>query len=197
MVRHLGVPVTRIMQHHCVVANLLKDHYFVETIWMPAVNPRTGRDGHELQVLGTPENVDVAEYVHDFVSRAAEAAWERTVSSEEYKAERDESGWDAGSRAGYTVRAHNSFLVGYVRGFASTLTKEREEEIEAGLVLADDPGLKEFFKQEHPDVRNFRTGRGSGDAAWRNNGFAEGKNLNVPPAARAGAGVPLLGRGGA
>jgi Protein of unknown function (DUF2786)/SprT-like family len=199
VVRFLGRPSGRIQDFQGEIAHLLNKHYFVEIIWHTAFNPRTGRSGHELEVCGTSENVEVAEYIHDFLMREALAAWERTRDSKKFaEAREEETGSHYGTpetERGYTLAARKSFLAGFISGFRSTLRDARIAEEKAGLVLARDAALEAFFKKRHPSTITFGGTSGSRSPLWGAQGFNAGKSLNVPPAARAARSTPLLGKG--
>ena len=88
LVRHLGRPMGRVPSFQKELSCLLRDHYNVEIIWIPMFNPRTGKQGYEIEVMGTRDNVDVAEYVYEFLIRETEAAWLRVKNSEEFESAR-------------------------------------------------------------------------------------------------------------
>ena len=199
--RFLGRPVGRIQEFHSDIASLLSNHYFVKTLWTPGFNTRTGKEGYELEITGTPENLDVAEYIYEFLHREALAAWERTRVSDKFAEVRDDQleneSWRVPqTRHGYTLRARTNFLAGFISGFRSQLQQARIQEEKAGLVLAKDPGLEAFYKERHPKTTTFGgSGGGSVIATWISQGHAAGRSLNVPPAARSAKTTPLLGRG--
>jgi len=198
VVRYLGRPVGRIQDYLGEIAHLLQKHYFVEIIWMPAFNPNSGRQGLELEISGTPANVDVAEYVHDFLTREALAAWERARANKNFDNIRedqlDAADCDTTSKRGYTLSARANFLRGFIAGFRSTLQQARVEEEKAGLVLVRDAALEDFYKKRHPKVVMMGGSGGSRNSLWSTQGFAQGKTLNVPPAASAAKTTPLLGK---
>src|SRR5262249_6428029 len=73
--RHLGEPTGRVTEAERIVSALLGSHFFVETIWVPAYRPAEGKWGSVLEVCGTPPNVEMAAYVHDFLHRTAGQLW--------------------------------------------------------------------------------------------------------------------------
>ena len=77
--RCLGGLTGRIQKWTCELANILSKFYFVEVIWMNNFDPRTKKDGFELEVSGTEENVEVVEFVHEFLYRSALEAWDRKL----------------------------------------------------------------------------------------------------------------------
>lgn len=180
VVRHLGRPTGKIERFVAELANMLERFYFVEIIWMPGFNTRTGRHGHELEVCGTAENVDVAEYVYEFLTRAAVDAWERAKRGRHL------------TRGG-AINARFNFLTGFVEGFVSQLRTAQDKENAEGLVLARDPALAEFFKTRHPRIVNIGGGgTGRTNADWRSSGQAQGRNVHLPAAARSMGKTTLL-----
>jgi predicted SprT family Zn-dependent metalloprotease len=200
-VRYLGENVGRIQAWMSELAFLMSKYYFTEIIWISTWDPRTKKHGMELEVSGTVENLDVVEYVHEFISREAIKAWEVKFKSEEFK---DEMDWELNlhrtdapqSAKGYTISARSNFLLGFVRGFKSQLKQAEIKETSAGLVLARDPALEEFYKSRHPHIRNLKGSRGFTNHTWQNKGFSAGASLKIPAAAKAAGGksIPLLNK---
>ncbi len=46
---------------------ILSRHFFVEAIWIPVYRPREGKRGSVLEICGSPDNVEIAEYVHGYL----------------------------------------------------------------------------------------------------------------------------------
>jgi hypothetical protein len=202
-VRYLGGITGRIQAYMSEAANLLQKYYFVELIWMSTYDPRSKKKGHELEVSGREENVEVAEYVYDFLTRAAVESWEAKMADPAFKLQLHHEfakSWGRSSSApqsvqGFTISARSNFLIGFVQGFKDQLKKAAYKEQEAGLVLARDPGLEEFYKERHPHVRHLHSQGAYHQSGMRGLGHAEGSSLKIPPAAKAGKHfVPLLGK---
>lgn len=137
--RQLGQPVPRIEEYMSAVSAILTDAFFVETIWVNAFNPRSStHEGMVLEVSGTPENLDIAEYVHGFLHDTAERSWRA------YKEE-----------TGISGHARRRYLAGVMAGFAEQLHAERAgaPPEERALVLAGDPELHRYCGRRHPRVR--------------------------------------------
>jgi predicted SprT family Zn-dependent metalloprotease len=64
--KHLGAPTGRVDEAQRMLALILLEHFFVETIWVPVWRVHEARTGSVLEVCGTPENLEMAEYVHSF-----------------------------------------------------------------------------------------------------------------------------------
>lgn len=202
-VRYLGGVTGRIQGYMSELANILSKSYFVEIIWMTAFDPRSKKKGHELEVSGTEENVEVAEFVYEFISRAAVSSWESKMKDpafklslhKEYAKSFGFSGTAPQSIQGFTISARSNFLLGFVRGFKDQLKKEEAKELAAGLVVRKDPKLEEFYHTRHPSIRQMSRNPGYSNYQMQSQGFAEGQALKLPNAAKAGKQfTPLLGK---
>lgn len=141
--RHLGRPSGRITEAERRLANILSEHFFVECIWVPVWRPLEGKRGSMLEVCGRPENLELAEYVHSFLTRTADALWR------EYKR----------SRAVQGNANRRSYVAGVMIGFQDKLRSERTKNQGAGLVWVGDGELSEWFRKRFPRIRRFsRTG---------------------------------------
>jgi hypothetical protein len=157
--RQVGRPVTRITEALRRVAGILGQHFFVQCIWVPAYDVRRDAYGRALEAMGTPENLEMAAWVWDFLLGTAERLW---------LAER---------RRGLTgAAAKNRFVAGVLRGFDSKLAESKQEHQEAGLVWLGDPGVKRFYGQRYPSTRRIRAAGSPVDDAARR-GFAVGREI--------------------
>ncbi|HEY4160207.1 MAG TPA: DUF2786 domain-containing protein [Polyangiaceae bacterium] len=147
--RHLGTPTGRVSEAQRILAGILSDHFFVETIWVPVWRPREGKRGSVLEVCGAPENLELAEYVRAFLLHTAERLFR------EY---RRASGGRAGKRS--------TFVAGVMTGFRDRLERERKKSQREGLVWVGDAQLASFFKARHPRVRWTRHAVGHGSEAY-------------------------------
>jgi len=200
-VRYLGGIAGRIQGYMSELANLLSKYYFVETIWISSRDPRTKKDGHELEISGTIENVEVAEYVHAFLSRAAVESWEKKFADPAFKLRLHEDFARSFGRGafstprGFTISARTNFLLGFVEGFRAQLQDALFKEVESGLVLARDTGLESFYHNRHPSTRQLARTGGQYNPTMRMSGFSEGNSLKIPAAAKANKqSIPLLGK---
>ena len=201
-VRYLGGITGRIQGYMSELSNLLSKYYFVEIIWVTSYDPRSKKKGHELEISGTEDNVEVADYVYDFISRAAVGSWEKKMADPSFKlnlhkeyARSFGSGYAPQSIQGYTTSARSNFLIGFVRGFKEQLKLAEAKEQQAGLVLRKDHLLEEFYHARHPHIRSIGRSSRFYNQNMQGQGFSEGKSLKLPAAAKAGKNhVPLLGK---
>ena len=70
--RHLGRVTGRVTEWERRLGNVLREHFFVDIIWVPAYRLREQKRGSVMEAIGTGENLDLAAYVYDFLVRTAE-----------------------------------------------------------------------------------------------------------------------------
>lgn len=198
---YLGGIHGRIQKYMSRLASILSKHYFVEVIWISSHDPRTNKSGQELEVSGTKENVEVAEYIFNFISNAAIETWNKKIVDGNFilQLQREHSNnYGYGrpeSMRGFTISARSNFLEGFVLGFESQLKLAAVKEKEEGLILVKDPNLEAFYHTRHPHIRNKATGSGHYNGNMQRAGFAEGKSINVPSAMGSNKKfIPLLGK---
>jgi hypothetical protein len=173
--RHLGAPRVRITRAEHSAAVILRDHFFVEVIWVHVWLPLEGRTAKVLEICGTDENLELASYVYDFLLAAADRLWD------EYRKRPDVRG-----------RSYRqSFQAGVLGGFWEKLRGEQQVQRQEGLVWKGDPALAAYYQQRHP---RRRSGRSTARHLARPflDGNAAGRNLELLRPLRGGGGGPRL-----
>lgn len=201
-VRFVGEITGRIQGYMSELANLLSKFYFVKIIWIGSYDPRNEKSGHELEISGTEENVEAAEYVYDFLLRAANESWEKKIADPAFKLQLHKNFAATYGRSdapqtvrGFTISARSNYLVGFIRGFKDQLKQAEVKEQSAGLVLAKDPELENFYHIRHPHTRKLGGGGGYQNTSMRNEGFADGKSLQMTSGLKTEKKfTPLLGK---
>jgi hypothetical protein len=175
--KHLGAPSGRIGESERLLAGILADHFFVEVIWVPVWRPLEGKRGSVLEVCGTPDNLELAEYVHAFVQNTAERLWQ------DYRRARVVRGPSDRRR----------FLAGVMSGFRDRLERDRRKNGAEGLVWKGDGDLHAFYRKRHPHIRMTRHAAHTGSEAY-SLGRAAGRELVLHRGVHAGssAGAPRL-----
>lgn len=138
--RHLGKPTGRTTEAERVLSLLLGRHFFVEAIWVPVYRPLEGKRGSVLEICGTKDNVEIAEYVHGYLVATAERLWREHKEASGIRGDRE----------------RRTFLAGVMSGMNEKLSKETKKSASAGLVWVADADLGAFFKRRHPYVRHIR-----------------------------------------
>lgn len=158
--RHLGKPTGRVAPWWRQLATLLGQHFFVETIWTQVYDVSRDEWKTILEICGTPGNVDMAAWVHDWLVETSERLWRQ---------EKDELGLSGASD-------HARYLGGVIKGFDARLREGVKRSQQEGLVWVGDPGAQRFLGERHGRLRTIRYTVRSGDTASAA-GFAQGKDL--------------------
>ena len=132
--RHLGKPTGRVYEASRILALILSEHFFVETIWVPVWRPLEGKRGSVIEICGTRANVEMADYAHDFLMQTSDRLWREHKRSKSIVSNRD----------------RRAFLAGVMAGFRDKLSNQKKVNREHGLVWRGDPALAAFLKQRHP-----------------------------------------------
>lgn len=136
--RHLGEPTGRVNESQRVLALIIAEHFFVDVIWVPVWRVLEGKRGSVLEVCGTSANLDMAAYVHSFLSETANRLWRENKRSKRIKSNRDRL----------------AFIAGVMTGFYNKLNAQKKQHNREGLVWAGDPALKRYLKIRHPFTRS-------------------------------------------
>ncbi len=132
--RQVGQATGRVYEAPRILALILSEHFFVETIWVPVWRPLEGKRGSVIEVCGTRANVDMADYAHDFLIRTGERLWREHKKANAIVGNRD----------------RRAFLAGVMTGFRNKLSSQKKLHKEHGLVWRGDPELAAYLKQRHP-----------------------------------------------
>jgi hypothetical protein len=138
--RHLGKPTGRTTEGERILAMIVGTYFFVEAIWVPVYRPREGKRGSVLEICGTSENLEIAEYVHGFLTETAERLWREHKRAQGLRSDRD----------------RRTYIAGVMTGFAEKLAHQSRANRAQGLVWVKDGDLEGFFRKRHPYVRHFR-----------------------------------------
>ncbi len=138
--KHLGTPTGRTTEAERVLSLLIGKHFFVEAIWIPVYRAREGKRGSVLEICGSPENVEIAEYVHGYLVATADRLWKEHKVKLGIRGDRD----------------RRTFLAGVMTGMSDKLARESKKSEEAGLVWVADGDLSKYFRKRHPYVRHIR-----------------------------------------
>ena len=153
--RHVGVPSGRVSGAEHVLAGILSRHFFVDVIWIPSYLPREGRSGRVLELCGTPSNLEVAVYVHEFLLLTGERLWREHKRAHHLTANAE----------------RRRFVLGVMIGFDEKLKSASDEDRREGLVWAGDPALNVFLAKRYPR----RTG-GSGIGVQPSETYEHGRH---------------------
>lgn len=152
--RHLGKPTGRVSESERLLASILGDYFFVQVIWVPVWRPLENKRGSVLEVCGTPENLEIAEYVHTFLTHTAHRLWLSYKRANKIRRDAE--------------RRH--FIAGVMSGFDKRLERERRRNAKQGLVWVKDAQLESYLRRRHRYIR-----WGSYGAAPRTDAYTRGQ----------------------
>lgn len=132
--RHVGVPKARRTAAEKALANLLERFFFVLPIWVPYFVVEQGKDSWILELCGSPSNLDVAAWVHDFLTQTAERLWKQHKRAHGIRSDAD----------------RRLFVLGVMRGFSLKLNSGVVETRQEGLVWKGDPQLSAYYHRRYP-----------------------------------------------
>jgi len=138
--RHLGKPTGRVSEAERLLGTILGSHFFVEVIWVPVYRPLEGKRGSVLEVCGTPANLEMAAYVHAFLTHTADHLWREHKQKRKIRGDRE----------------RRTFLAGVMVGFLEKLNAQRTAHRQEGLVWVGDADLEGFYKKRHPRIVHVR-----------------------------------------
>lgn len=161
--KFVGEVLSRTPVEFNIISTILSDYFFVLTIWTFSYNAHLDKKGNRLEICGSPENVEIAEYVYFYLINQMESLWQKykldnNIKYQKYK---------------------KSFILGVLMGFKEKLQLDRTDSQERGLVWQGDPELNSFYHQLHPKIRSVSGGGHNVYEEASNEGFSKGKNLNL------------------
>lgn len=160
----VGVPGLRHPKENYYLAGLLRDYYFVWTIWVPMFMIEKEKMGRILELSGSLENIEIASYVHDFMKHHIESRW-----------------LEYNSKKSLNRYRKTDFATGIIKGFSAKLKKATESKYSStnALIKSGDPVLNKYIKYKYPHIINISAKRSSCDAKVLQDGINIGKNLVI------------------
>lgn len=165
----IGKPTLRHPRQDYHLANLLRDFYFVEGVWVSAYVLEKGKMGRVLEISGTAHNVDIAGYIHDFVKTFIHTQW---VQYNE--------------KMGLSHHRKTDFAIGIIEGFRGKLESRQERNTDLkdrlALVKTKDPQLMTYVAFRYPHTTSFKRGASSQDERVIIDGMRVGKKMIISKA---------------
>jgi hypothetical protein len=149
----------RLERQFYLICSILNEHFFVQVIHTSLYDARDFCDYKAIELLGTQENVLMAEYVYHFLLNQTRMLWETHRREKPSKA-----------------RSRNSYVLGVLSGFRDKLdahrkTAQAKAEAETrtssgsvALALTEDRQLENFVSFRYPRLVRTRQGRTLRDA---------------------------------
>jgi hypothetical protein len=173
--RHVGAVKARSDVAEKILAGILARHFFVSVIWIPAYLPLEGRRGRTLELCGTPANLEVAVYVHAFLTATGERLWRDHKRA-------------AGIRSD---RERRRFIAGVMIGFDEKLGAGARQSKQEGLVLHADAQREDYLRRRYPRRSN-RGGSAIERTAAYEQGRAAGRKIELARPVGTGPGAPRM-----
>jgi hypothetical protein len=175
--RHVGPVKARTEGSERILAGILGQHFFVSVIWVQVYMPFEARMGQVLEICGTPANLDVAEYVHGFLTETALRLWREHKRAQGIISDRD----------------RRSFAVGVMAGFLEKLDQAEQESHgqSNALVRHADAERDAYMRRRYPRTRSRSTGSTVAPEAYER-GREAGRKVEVRRPVTDGVGVRML-----
>jgi len=159
-----GSPALRHAREEYQLAALVTRTWEVYGIWVPAWVVARERMGTVLELSGTPSQVKLAGYVHEFVRRHIATEWER---------------YNRGRRLG--ARRRTDFGCGVIEGFRGTLDRgAKGPPADAAVVrTGQDPHFARYLGVRYPRRRTINRGGGRIDPGVHRDGVRAGERLVI------------------
>lgn len=146
-----------------IISAIISKFFFVEAIWTFGYDQHKDRSGQVLEIYGTPENVEMAEYVYGYLQNISEFLWS------EHK-RREKIGGN---------RHRRTFIYGLLDGFYNKLDSQVIENRSKEIVWTGDPRLKEFYRRRNPRIASSSSRYSRSCQDTYNSGMTQGKNLVI------------------
>ena len=165
----IGAKKKSISAEETLIFSILTEHFFVRAIYLDHYDAQAATKYKAVELLGTRENVLMAEYVYHFLRHQLASLWT------DYK-----------KRNGKPGKARRSYMLGLLSGFRQKLSSEAHTPFESStsrqhhaLMAQADHFLKEFIQERHPRLATRRTGSSYGDSASFAAGVSDGGTITL------------------
>lgn len=170
-VRAIEIGKKQIATYKRHICRILRDFFFVRVVLSRAYNPHINTVHKTIELMGTKENVAIAEYCYFFLENRLELLWN------EFR-QRSRS-------SGRTQK--NSYYLGVVLGFFQKLQDQNEQEKKKSaiepqrneLLLVEDRRLAAFVQMHCPRMRTSSSGASKVDRDVYQRGKEAGRNLTL------------------
>jgi hypothetical protein len=119
------------------ICSILLKFFFVELLWTFGYDQNKNKEGRILEIYGTPENVSIAEYVHDYLQNICDLLWANYKNEKKILANKH----------------RRTFILGVLNGFYQKLDSKSVKEKSEGLIWNGDAALKKYFKRINPKTK--------------------------------------------
>lgn len=162
------------------ICRILQDFFFVRVVLSETYKPALNEVQKTIELLGTRENVAIAEYCCHFLENRLALLWQ------EYRTRKASSG----------RTQKNSFYLGVVLGFWEKLQEQNRGGLRAGttsvkhreLLVVEDRRLDTFVQSHFPRLRKTSSRRSTLDRRVYQEGMQAGRSLRLTEGVTQGSG---------
>ena len=165
----------RIENYQRRICMILREHFFVEVVYSSLYDASDCQTYRAIELLGTAENVLMAEYVYYFLLNQLGVLWKVHQSKK-------------GDRSSKNKR---SYWLGVLKGFSDKLDQQAKisrnrydpegsgTKTMSALICAEDKMLAQFTRMRFPRLSSYRSQGATIDHRTYQAGIDEGKRLNI------------------
>ncbi|MGB3221541.1 MAG: DUF2786 domain-containing protein [Desulforhopalus sp.] len=158
----------RIESYQRRICSILHDFFFVKVVLSSLYDPMTNETYKTIELLGTKENVTIAEYCYHFLENRLVSLWSQ--NRKRFK--------------GSVRTEKNSYYLGLLRGFYQKLEQQKNvkedlpiEPKMGDLIIAEEKRLESFVGMRFPRLRKISRGGVKVYGSTYNEGVETGKTI--------------------
>ena len=156
--RHVGPVKARTETSERILAGILGRHFFVSVIWIPSYLAESGRRGYVLELCGTPANLEVAEYVHGFLTDTAQRLWRDHKRALGIHSDQERRRFCAGVMAGFDEKLRTGERVSQRQGLVRHADAQREASFRRRYPRRTEPRRQRRSRGPPPTSRDAAAG---------------------------------------
>lgn len=159
----LGQIKARRSSHEFKLAAILNEFFFVEVLWHTNYDAKNDKEGSVLAIYGTPNNLDLAVYVYEYLVGLLPRMWDAYKQANGVANNRERMRYFAGVLSGFHRK---------LRAQQTTVSENH------ALVWKGDSQLKKYYRHMNPRITYSST---SGPAITRTylDGVSEGRQVKI------------------
>jgi len=146
-----------------LIGSIISRFFFVEALWAFGYDQHKNKGGRILEIYGTPRNIEMAEYVHDYLHHISEKLWCN------YKEQKKITG----------NKHRRAYIYGLLNGFFQKLEATVVRNETKSLVWIGDSQLKAYFHRKNPKIKRSTFCYSRSCREVYNSGLSSGKHLVI------------------
>lgn len=156
IINHKKQKVDRLQR---MIASILTGYYFVDVVFSDLYDAQQNQTHKTMEILGSEQNVLMAEYVYGFLRQQSESLWTSYRNVRSLKGSAPKMSFQSGVIAGFRKKLEK---LEDDRAQQRTISVDANPETTAAntnaLVKFNDPGLRKFVKSRFPRLTSVRSG---------------------------------------